>query len=509
MPKIKSPETFAPNMVLTASDLQNHVDGAYPLPGFISEQISIQTGILASTDTVIVHDVSINELRKATIANLMNTGNQITTNVIVGTTTNNTSITPGSGGNINLNGIANVSGALNVTGVPTFSTTSHMVIPVGTTAQRPETAVIGAVRYNTNDARPEIYNGTEWKELGSSPFDASGGNLVIAPSKTATSAVFTSTGNGKNVTVTLVNHTFIVGQVVELVTTATGFSGEYVVRTATSGSFTFVRESAGLTDVTGANCTVRKSGNHKIHIFKSSGSFVTGSEDGYAEVLLVGGGGGCDSQARWNTKGGGSGGVLHRKQVFLKKNTTYTIVVGAGGTNPGGDSAGTAGGASRIYISGQSETSFLWAGGGTQGSYGESGASGTNSDGAAQFLGTTIGDWANWGSAGAGAGSAQSCWPRNGGDSTNSAYTNRMWPAGYICDITNVTVMYGMSGGDNACTKTFDDSLRTAMNYTGDANKGFIDIGHGGCPTGDDNAAGKYFQGRPGIVIIRYPHKVQ
>ena len=509
MPKIKSPETFVPNQVLTASALQNHVDAAAPLPGFISEQISIQTGILATTDTVIVHDVSINELRKATISNVMNTGSQITTNVIVGTGTNSTSITPGTGGAIALNGNVTVSGTQTVTGKLSAEGTGAVKIPAGTTAQRPATPVLGDIRYNTTDTRAEIYNGTEWKELGSSPFDASGGNIILAPSKTTASATFTSTNSGKNVTVTLGGHNFTVGQVVELVTTSTGFTGEYIITSAAIGTFSFIRPSAGLTDVSGASCTVRKAGNHKIHIFKSNGSFTTGSEDGYVEVLLVGGGGGVNTQPRWNAKGGGSGGVLHKKQILLKKNTTYTVVVGAGGTNPGGDSAGTNGGSSSLYVSGQTDTSFLWAGGGSAGAYSDTGWSGTNSDGAAQFQGTVIGDWANWGSAGAGAGSAQSCWPRSGGDSTTSAYTNRMWPAGYICDITNVRVMYGMSGGDSTCVKTFDDSLRTAMNFTGDASKGFIDIGHGGCPTIDDPATGRYFQGRPGIVIIRYNYKVQ
>ena len=512
MPKIKSPETFAPNQVLTASALQNHVDGSAPLPGFISEQIAIQSGVLASTDTVLVHDISINELRKATVSNLLNTGSQVTTNVIVGTGTNSTTITPGSGNGIALNGNVTVSGTQNVTGKLSAEGTAAMKIPAGTTAERPGTPVLGDIRYNTTDTRAEIYNGTEWKELGSSPFDASGGNIILAPSKTTAAATFTSTNSGKNVTVTLGGHNFTVGQVVELVSaTQSTFNGEYVITSANSGGFSFIRPAAGLTDVTAVACTVRKSGNHKIHIFKANGSFTTGAEDGYVEVLLVGGGGGASNSPRWNSKGGGSGGVLHKKQILLKKNTTYTVVVGAGGTTPAGDADGTNGTSSAIHVSGQSATSFLWAGGGFTGGYSESGASGTNSDGATQFLGTIFGDWANWGSAGCGAGSAQSCWPRQGSDSTNSAYTNRMWPAGYICDITNVRVMYGMAGGDNACTKTFDDTLRVAMKFTGDETKGFVDIGHGAAVAAAENndTTGRYGNGRPGIVIIRYNHKLQ
>jgi hypothetical protein len=390
-------------------------------------------------------------------------------------------------------------------GPVSFNTTSAIKIPVGTTAQRPATPVIGEIRYNTNLLRSEIYNGTEWKAMGISPFDGTGGNVILEPSNTVSAATFTSTNGGKNITVSLPSHNYTVGQVVEMVTTTAGYSREYVIISATSTSFSFINAAAGLSNVTSVACTVRKSGNHRVHIYKTSGTFVTGMEDGYAEVLLVGGGGGVDTTPRWNGKGGGSGGLLHRKQVFFQKNTTYTIVVGAGGTNPGGDSAGTSGGASRIHVQGQPDTSFVWAGGGTAGTSGDSGWSGTNSDGATQFQGTTFGDWANWGSAGTGASSTEGCVPRNGSDSGTSAYTNRTWPSGYISDITNVPVMYGMAGGDGACTKTFDDNLRLAMRFTGDDSRGFHDIGHGGCPTHDDGAStGRYFYGRAGIVIIRY-----
>lgn len=220
MPKIKSPETFAPNQILTASALQNHVDGAIPLPGFISEQTAIQTGILSSSDTVLVHDVSINELRKATVANILNTGNQITTNAIVGTATNNISITPASGGVIALNanvtasGNVSVSGNHNVAGKFSAEGTSAMKIPVGTTSERPGTPIIGDIRYNTTDTRAEVYNGTEWKGLGSNPFEATGGTVT--------------TGNGWKVHTFTTSGNFVVGNEdgqVEILVVGGGGSG--------------------------------------------------------------------------------------------------------------------------------------------------------------------------------------------------------------------------------------------------------------------------------------------
>ena len=56
MPKIKSPETFAPNQILAAADLQNHVDGSYPLPGFVTEQTPIAANGVASGDLVVISE---------------------------------------------------------------------------------------------------------------------------------------------------------------------------------------------------------------------------------------------------------------------------------------------------------------------------------------------------------------------------------------------------------------------------------------------------------------------
>ena len=69
MPKIKSPETFAPQQVLTSEDLQNHVDGSFPLPGFITEQTAIDS--VSSSDSIFVYDVSNTALRKATISQVL------------------------------------------------------------------------------------------------------------------------------------------------------------------------------------------------------------------------------------------------------------------------------------------------------------------------------------------------------------------------------------------------------------------------------------------------------
>ena len=47
-----------------------------------------------------------------------------------------------------------------------MTTTGAIVIPVGTTAQRPGTAVVGMMRFNSDVDAFEGYNGASWIELG-------------------------------------------------------------------------------------------------------------------------------------------------------------------------------------------------------------------------------------------------------------------------------------------------------------------------------------------------------
>jgi hypothetical protein len=51
------------------------------------------------------------------------------------------------------------------TGVVIINTTTGLVIPVGTTAQRPSPAAQGTVRFNSDNLRVEVYDGTEWDQI--------------------------------------------------------------------------------------------------------------------------------------------------------------------------------------------------------------------------------------------------------------------------------------------------------------------------------------------------------
>lgn len=63
-------------------------------------------------------------------------------------------------------GNTSVAGTLGVTDIASFSSTSHMVVPVGTIAQRPGSPAQGMVRYNTDMAVLETYTGTGWRPNG-------------------------------------------------------------------------------------------------------------------------------------------------------------------------------------------------------------------------------------------------------------------------------------------------------------------------------------------------------
>ena len=57
--------------------------------------------------------------------------------------------------------------AVNPRAVFDINATSAMILPVGTNAQRPPVGFAGMLRYNSNIATPEYYNGSSWLGLGS------------------------------------------------------------------------------------------------------------------------------------------------------------------------------------------------------------------------------------------------------------------------------------------------------------------------------------------------------
>lgn len=195
MAQIQSPETYVDGQQVTAARLNNQTNGAVLLPGAVTDQTAIASGTVATGDTLIVHDLSASALRKATAGELLGSGVPITTSAITGSTGADLVITPATGqkvdvvgdiqaedatltGGLTVTGNTTLDASLDVNGAASFNTTSAVKIPVGTTGQRPGTPVAGQMRYNSTLDQAEIYSGTDWKAVGGSPFDASGGVIT-------------------------------------------------------------------------------------------------------------------------------------------------------------------------------------------------------------------------------------------------------------------------------------------------------------------------------------------
>jgi hypothetical protein len=71
------------------------------------------------------------------------------------------------------------------------NSTSAMVIPTGTTAQRPAVPVQGMMRYNTTSSTVEVYSGSQWNGTIRSSV---GIDLVNLPANTGSNVSFTLTG---------------------------------------------------------------------------------------------------------------------------------------------------------------------------------------------------------------------------------------------------------------------------------------------------------------------------
>ena len=52
------------------------------------------------------------------------------------------------------------------TGLVTIDTVTGLLLPVGNTVQRPSPANTGTIRFNTTTSRLEVYDGTEWDQVG-------------------------------------------------------------------------------------------------------------------------------------------------------------------------------------------------------------------------------------------------------------------------------------------------------------------------------------------------------
>ena len=507
MAQIKKGTTYdsGNNRLVTPTNLNNLVENAVLYKGSITEQSSlVGSETVASNDQILISNTSDSAglyPTKVTLGAVLSAGIPITTEQLNVTTNINAGIihtdTLLVGDAMSETVPTDI--VLTVLGNTQCGASGFTGIAAGDNDARQDPLTASAIRWNNEEEWLEVWSGTEWIQVGYSPFEASGGNIIIEPSDVEVAAQFSS-ANGIDFTVTVAaGHDINMGQMVEIKTTTPSYSGTYIPVSVNQFTVVLKRTGTAAAPVSGVSCTIRKTGDHKIHIFKNSGNFIVGDEIARnAEVLVVAGGAGSGSaqSGMEDYVAGGGGGVSYARNVILLPNTTYSVVVGQGGV--AGITVSSVGGNSSF--SGTNIT--LSATGGKNGttSYPRAGASGTgtiNDVSFSEVLGWyDIVEYDGFGGI--------------GGSITFLRATPqaRVYASGYLSGITNKLVSYGKGGISRRVNSVFNDAARGKVQsqsmLSSFAAKGFDAIGHGG-----NWDANLQFAGTNGIVIIRYPYKLQ
>jgi len=371
MAQIQSPETYVDGQQVTAARLNNQTNGAILLPGAITDQTALAAGTVATGDGLIVHDASASAIRKITAGDLLGSGVPITTAAITGSTGADLVITPAAGqkvdvagdieaedatltGGLTVTGNTTLDASLDVNGLAAFNTTSAVKIPVGTTGQRPGTPVAGQMRYNSTLDQAEVYSGTEWKAVGGSPFDASGGVIT--------------TIDGFKIHTFTVSSTFTPsltkeGKVEVLVVGAGGAGASFNPGGGGGGGgdvkygvVTIAKNTAPMTVVVGSGVT-GTGGPSSFGAITANGGGPGGGYTGGTSGSGIGGGGG-------NSQGGGGGAGAQATQTFK-----WTDAGGIGGQGYGSSISGTlrvygGGGGGGASGTGKASAPGIYGGGG-------------------------------------------------------------------------------------------------------------------------------------------------
>jgi len=248
--------------------------------------------------------------------------------------------------------------------------------------------------------------------------------------------------------------------------------GGSLVRTA-SNTWTFIPFSGGV-EAANANFTNTATGtytedgiDYKYITFTGSGSLVV-DQAGFADVLVVAGGGGAGNATNGvgNGGGGGAGGLIYATSFYIASAATFTATVGTGGAN------NVEGNPSNIF-------SITCVGGGYGGNNGRaalrggSGGGGFGGGGGSSAGGAgTVGQ----GNLGPGGGSG------GGGGGSSAAGASTSGGAGTSVSITGAAVTY--AAGGNA----------------GSSANGAANTGNG---AGGGGFTGQTASGGSGIIIVR------
>ena len=125
-------------------------------------------------------------------------------------------------------GGADVADALNVQGILSSTSTSHLVLPGGTNAQRPGSPAAAHFRYNSTIASPEFYDGAAWNPLA---------QVAVAPQGYLTLASGTPVIGSDQIAKSTVYYTPFVGATIPIYT-----GSVFAMRTFSELSLTLVSQ---------------------------------------------------------------------------------------------------------------------------------------------------------------------------------------------------------------------------------------------------------------------------
>jgi hypothetical protein len=304
---------------------------------------------------------------------------------------------------------------------------------------------------------------------------------------------------------------------------ATGADGTVLTSTGAGAvpAFEAVPVSDIVSTATGGT-TIYTEGDYKVHVYKTSSTFATGTLGGTVQYLIVAGGGGSGG---WQGTGvgpngaGGAGGVVAGSTSF-SASTTYTVTVGNGGAAVTTDIPGNNGGMSQVTATDMFIRAIGGGGGGDTSTNGlDGGCGGSGGENALPFPtissqgfkgGTTSTNACSGGGGGAGAVGvdATSTVAGNGGIgylTTIIAHANATTEGVGQVDSSNVYFSGGGGGGKRYAGTAGTGGLGGGGNGSvdGDGNAGTNHTG-GGASAGGGNATTNAKAGGHGCVILRY-----
>lgn len=420
---------------------------------------------------------------------------------------------------------------------------THVVVPSGTTAQRPSGPQDGYVRFNTTIGSLEFYDATAaaWVQTNLIPsIDTLTGNIndtYNATLKFTTSnttdivtVVFRDSSNVELAEVTDIDSTtqpFYV-DIPSSVTSAvsSGDTVKVIVTNADGTPSTPETKTVVAAPTGGTINTYTEGGSaYRSHTFTSSSTFTSYESLTVDALLVAGGGGGAGGGGTGNEAGGGGGaGGMYTYTGVTFASGSRTITVGAGGAgrasgttgNTGGDGTDSnivndsqvnavgGGGAGQQNVNGRNGGSGGGAGGIDAGEGNTSGGSGTSGQGTSGGNCTEgSGDMGGGGGGKSDAGTTTNTASGGGGQGGEGA-------ANTYKDGTTDYYAGGGGGGSNTTgTGNSDGSGNVGgIGGGGAGNTGSSGAGTAGTANTGGGGGGGYngdgANGGSGIVIIRY-----